>query len=112
MPKSEVSLATVRSVCEKKGAIPILRCLDRSDVPLRMSEIVGISGVSYETADSVLYRLVEAGFLSLHKTVFDKRVRYFEIENEQALKQVLTYFEKHNHPNESGTKVSGEPEEV
>jgi hypothetical protein len=112
MSENEVSLATIKSICEKKESIPILRCLNAAGEPLRVCEIEEISGVGYDLCLSIVYRLVNVGILSLHKTAFNKRVLYFQIENEEAVKQVLNYFGKQKRYEETTQPPSGKAEEV
>lgn len=94
MSESAGSLSTIRTICEKKEAIPILRCLDHACEPLKLSEIEEISGVSYDKCISICYRLVDVGILSLHRTVFDRRLCFFEIKDEDAVKRIFDYDEK------------------
>ena len=112
MSEKEVEIATIRAICEKSEAIPILRCFDRTSEPLRPSEVSEVSGVDYDRTFSLLYRLVEVGILRLQITPFDKKARFFEVANESAVKQILQYYEKLRQRERELPRKKGEMEEV
>jgi hypothetical protein len=99
MSEKPSSLATIRSICDKQGAVKILRCLDRTSEPLKPSEIEKISGVNYDVVISVCNRLSEIGILSLHRTLFDNRKYYYSVKDEDIVKQIFQYDEKQQKQN-------------
>jgi hypothetical protein len=87
-------LATIRAICEKEGAVKILRCLDRLGEPLKPSEIEKLTSVNYDKILSVGIRLSEMGVLNLHRTAFDKRRIFFSIKDSDIVKAIFQYDDK------------------
>lgn len=94
MSEKASSLATIRAICEKEGAVKILRCLDRVSEPLKPSEIEKLTSVSYDRVLSIGIRLSDMKILNLHRTEFDKRIILFSIQDPDIVKQIFDYDEK------------------
>jgi hypothetical protein len=94
LSESPSSLATIRAICEKEGAVKILRCLDRLGEPLKPSEIEKLTSVSYDKILSVGIRLSEMGVLNLHRTAFDKRRIFFSVKDPDIVKAIFQYDDK------------------
>jgi len=89
------SLATIIEICSKPDYIKILQYLDSVGEPMSPSQIEAITSVPYDKAIVACYRMVSIQILELHRNAVDKRHIRFSLLDDEMLKKIFDYYDKH-----------------
>jgi len=113
MVEEEIDLTLFKSLDRNEAAIRILELLNRISEPLRMVDIVEITGLSWSIVDSVTFRLERAGILIACRNQFEPRAKFLKIADKKVLSGFLEWHrEQESKKPRREYRSSGSAEEV
>lgn len=108
----DLTLAELHTISASSPAILILNLLNRVEEPLSIPQMEKITGLSYGTIDSIVFRLIRTGVIQETRNRFDTRSTFYEIKAENLVQQILQHHEKQKEKDKQFSPSKGRAEEV
>jgi DNA-binding transcriptional ArsR family regulator len=91
--RQDITIGTILSVAKRDSAIRILKYLADNSDALTVTEISESLDMDWGTVKNQLFKLTEAGFLTLVEDKMDARCKYYQIADKKATEKAIELWE-------------------